>query len=977
MLQIRLLGPVKVWAADRLLDAGSPRQRAVLAVLAMEAGQPVPLESIADDVWDGTAPAAQTVYVHISRIRRMLRKAGGSDHRPPTVLRPAGGYQLDIDPEQVDVHRFQRLVDQANRPELAEGERAQLLHDALDLWQGTPLSDLQGAWADRMRWVWHRKRLDAMIGLAQAEVRLGNAAAVVGPLTDLIAEHPLVEPLAAVLMQALHGSGRTAEALDRYALTRTLLADSLGIDPGQELQRLHEALLRGELEQPSVPPARPRRLVPAQLPAGVRTFTGREAELAELDRRVFDAESAPKAVVISAIGGTAGVGKTALALHWAHRVAHRFPDGQLYVDLRGYDPDLPMTAADALAQFLLALDVAQADIPIDVDARAARYRTEVVGRRMLIVIDNAASAEQIRPLLPGAPSCAVVVTSRDRLAGLVVKDGARRLDLDLLPAADAYTLLRTLIGSRVGDDPVAAGTLATQCARLPLALRVAAELAVTRPDSTLAELVTELADQQHRLSLLQVGDDPYTTVGAVFGWSLRHLSEDVADIFRLLGLHPGPVTDAYTVAALADVDPERSRKALNQLAQVHLVHRIDADRYGMHDLLRAYATSLIGANELSAHRRAAQQRLFGYYLAATTAAMNRLYPADSDGRLAVPETGAAVPALDDSGAARRWLDAERCNLVAISGQTGAAGWAEHTMRLSVILYRYLAGGFPTDAAVLHGHAREAARRLGDLAGEAQALLGLGGADIQLSQYASAAARFERSFQLFRQVHDSIGEARALANLGAAQARLGDLIHSVRHHAQALEAFRRLGDRTGEARALISLSVAERQNGDYDLCAHHIRQALELHRQADNQSGIAFALTNLGTVETQLGELGLAAEHLRHGLDLFRKIGNQQGMAYALDRLGIVHTQSGDSDLAVQHHERALELFRQSGDRHGQALALNGLGEAALQSGNAPDALTHHKAALAVATSVGDMDQQARAHAGVDSAQDGPGDLTGT
>ncbi|HEX8758499.1 MAG TPA: NB-ARC domain-containing protein, partial [Pseudonocardiaceae bacterium] len=380
------------------------------------------------------------------------------------------------------------------------------------------------------------------------------------------------------------------------------------------------------------------RVVPAQLPADVEVFTGRSQELAELDRllartaettasaRVTSGDST--AVVISAVSGTAGVGKTALALRWAHRVRGQFPDGQLYVNLHGFDPEQPLSAADALAGFLRALGLAGQHIPVEVEERAATYRSLLDGRRILIVLDNASSVEQVRPLLPGAPSCVVVVTSRDSLAGLVARHSARRLDLDLLPLEDAVALLAALIGGRVHAEPDAAATLARLCARLPLALRVAAELAAARPTISLAQLVDELADEQQRLELLDAGGDARTAVRGVFSWSYQHLPATVARAFRLIGLHPGPYFDPYAVAALANTSLDQAQQMADLLARAHLIQAPHPGHYGIHDLLRAYATWLADVEDSTAEQRAGLTRLFDHYLATAAAAMDMLIPAE-------------------------------------------------------------------------------------------------------------------------------------------------------------------------------------------------------------------------------------------------------------------------------------------------------------------------------------------------------------
>jgi len=490
--------------------------------------------------------------------------------------------------------------------------------------------------------------------------------------------------------------------------------------------------LRNQHRQDDTLTTRPQ-VVPAQLPADVNAFTGRAQELADLDRLLARTVKQSGAAggkstetVMCAITGTAGVGKTALALRWAHRVQGKFPDGQLYVNLRGYGPDQPVSAGDALAGFLRALGLPGPDIPLEVEERAAAYRSLLNGRRMLVVLDNAATVEQVRPLLPGTASCLVVVTSRDALAGLVARHGAQRLDLGLLPSQDAVALLRALIGERIDAEPDAAITLAGQCARLPLALRVAAELATARPATSLAELVSDLGDEQRRLKLLDAGGDPRTAVRAVFSWSYQYLQADAARAFRRLGLHPGPDLDPYATAALTDTSRDHAHDLLDLLACAHLVQLASSSRYGMHDLLRAYATDLATTQDGESECHAALTNLFDYYLSTATAAVGALHRVRGDRQPHVRLVHAPTPSMADPVTARAWLDEERPNLVAVCAYTATYGWPEHTIRLAATLSRYLdrAGFFP-DALVIHSHAQHAACHISDRAGEAHALTSLG------------------------------------------------------------------------------------------------------------------------------------------------------------------------------------------------------------------------------------------------------------
>jgi tetratricopeptide (TPR) repeat protein/DNA-binding SARP family transcriptional activator len=966
VVEFRLLGPVEVWAAGGCLETGPPQQRAVLAALAVDAGRPVFRGTLIDRIWSGRAPegAASALYAHINRIRRMLAaKAAGEE--PVRLARRSGGYVLEVDPEDVDLHRFRRLALAAGDRQRPDDERARLLRAALDLWRGEPLADLPGEWPARMRDSWEEERLDAAVAWAQAELRMGRPDEVIGPVRELVAGQPLKERPIGVLMQALAAAGRGAEALECYAIARSRLREALGAEPGRELQSVHLAILKGEGPVPG-PASRSAPLpVPAQLPPDVHGFTGRNDELDELDRLLSKEGGQATAVVISAVAGTAGVGKTALAVRWAHRVRHAFPDGQLYVDLRGYGPDRPIPAEKALARFLTNLGVAGPDIPLDVDDRAARYRTEINGRRMLVVLDNAASVEQIRPLLPGTPTCSVVVTSRDSLPGLVALHGGCRLDVDLLPLPDAVTLLHKLIGERVEAEPEAAITLATQCARLPLALRVAAELATTRPATPLADLVRELADQAQRLQRLDAGGDPRAAVRVVFSWSYKHLPADAARAFRLAGLHPGSDLDVYAAAALTNTSVNGARRSLDILARAHLMHLTGPGRYGTHDLLRAYACDLANSQDPEADQRAALTRLFDYYLAAASAARNARSPAERRQQPRISPAGLPIPPVADPAAALAWLDAERPNLAAVCTHTAAHGWPGHTIRLATTLFRYLDAGahFP-DALSIHTDARNAASQTGDRAAEAYALANLGVLHMRQGRYEQAAEHYREALSLFRQTGDRVGEARTLTHLGLVNWRQGRYQQAAERHRQALTRYCETGTRVGEANALSNLGLVSWRQGRYEEAAEGHRQALILYRETGHRFGEANALANLGVVYLRQGRYEQAADDLRHALTLFRETGNRVGVGYALANLGVVNLRQGRYEQAADDLRQALTVFRETGDRDGEAEALNRIGETLHATGQPGQARAQHTAALALAVDTGDRYQQARAHTGL-------------
>lgn len=940
-VMFRLLGPVEMISGDRRADLGTPQQRTVLACLAADAGRPVSPETLVDRIWGDLPPAGAraSLYAHMTRIRHLLEQAESSARGAVSLARRSGGYVLQVDPDLVDVHRFHRLLRAAHldRP---DAERAALIHTALDLWQGRPVGDIPGDWAARMRDNLVKERLDAVTLWAGVLVRLGRPDDVVGTVRELVAEYPLAEQLVAVLMRSLAASGRGAEALELFTATRTRLAEELGADPGRQLHEVHQAVLRGEIEsvlpgQRSTKPVTTTSRAPAQLPADVYAFTGRERELAALDDLLPEANGASTAVVISVVSGTAGVGKTTLALRWAHRVRDRFPDGQLYLNLRGYTAEQPLSAADALARMLSALGVTGSDVPMDLDDRAARYRTELSGRRMLLLLDNAATVDQVRPLLPGSPSCLVTVTSRDSLSGLVARDGARRLDLDLLPTDDAVRLLGSLIGARVDAEPDAVRTLAGQCARLPLALRVAAELAATRSALPLSELVEELADQHRRLDLLDAGLDHRTAVRAVFFHSYQHLTDAAAAAFRLIGLHPGPDIDPYAVAALNDIDLSQARQLLDVLARANLIQAHGRGRYGVHDLLRAYARDLADTEHTDDERHEALTRLFDFYVATAAAAMNLLHPSEQHRRPRVPPPPTPVPDFATTDVARSWLDAEKPNLVAACVFGEAHEWPAHTVAMAATLFRWLDGaGHNADSFTVHSLALRCAERTDDTAGEARALVNLGLVYWHQGLLGQAAEHLSRALDRYTRIADHIGQASALSNLGVVYWRLGRLDEAQEHLSRALDWYQRVADLVGQAEAL----------------------------------------GNLGLVYQRKGELTTAIDHHRRALALFQQVGYRIGEAYALNDLGTVHMRLGQPTEAAHHLRQALLQFRELDVRAGEAEALNGLGEALYAAGVLNDAVARHADALAVAVDIGDRYEQGRAYAGMAAIHESLGEV---
>jgi tetratricopeptide (TPR) repeat protein len=712
-------------------------------------------------------------------------------------------------------------------------------------------------------------------------------------------------------------------------------------------------------QPPAAGPAQPPagQGVPRELPALVGHFTGRAAELDELSGLMAGGEG--HALVICAVGGTAGVGKTALAVQWAHRVAGRFPDGQLYVNLRGYDPDRPVAPADALAGLLQALGVRGADIPDGAQDRSRLYRSRLAGRRMLVLLDNARDAEQVRPLLPGDPGCVAVVTSRDALAGLVATDGARRLDLDVLPLADAIALLRSLIGARADDDPGAAAELARLCARLPLALRIAAELAAARRAAPLAELVAELAAGQ--LDCLEAGEDR-ADVRAVFSWSCRQLPGDTAGAFALIGLHPGADLDAHAAAALAGITPGQARPVLGQLHRASLLQASGSGRYGMHDLLRAYAREQAAARDTGGQCDQALTRLFDYYLAAAAAAMDVLYPVEAHRRPRIAGTAAAVPAMPGEADARAWLDRERANLAAVVAHCAGHGWPRHAAGLAGTLFRYLmTGSHLTEAHTIYSHALQAARRSGDLAAEAGALNGLGSIAGGKGQFRAAIGHYQAALERYRRCGDRAGEARLLHNLGMTEHELRNHQSAVGYYRQAAAAYEDAADSIGAARMLSHLADAETELGCYDQAAGHLQRALPLLRDANDQGGEAQALGGTGRLSLRRGQLSQATAFFEQALASYRRLGHPDGVATQLLKLGEVSLRQGNHQQAIGYIRQALAVYKETGHQFGEAETLRSLAEALHAAGQPAAARAELAAALQLAAETGNTDQQANAH----------------
>jgi tetratricopeptide (TPR) repeat protein len=696
-----------------------------------------------------------------------------------------------------------------------------------------------------------------------------------------------------------------------------------------------------------------------RLPQDLAGFIGRSAKLDRLARALRHGEQVGGAVVISAIAGMAGVGKTQLAIHAGHLLnqERRF-DGVLFVNLRGFHPDPAQPPADPAAVldgFLRLLGMPGQQIPHDLPARTAAYRGRLTGTRTLVVLDNAASADQVRPLLPDAPGCPVLVTSRRDLGDL---HPAAHVTVDVFtPDEAAAFLTRAAPRVPVGQDPDAAARIARRCGHLPLALGLVTAHIQARPGWTLTDHADRL-DERHRQRHLDTG------VGLAFDLSYQHLPTDEQQLLRLVALHPGQDFDGHAAAALTDTDLPTARARLHHLYQDHLLLPGTPGRYTLHDLVGAYAAGRACDEDSPPQRRAALTRLFDFYLLAAATAMDTLYPAETHRRPRVPEAGTPIPALTDPDSARTWLDTERPTLVAVAAHTATHGWPTHTARLSTILFRYLNGGYLTDALAVHGHARHAAHQVGDPNGQAHALASIGATEMQLGRYGPATHHLQRALTLFRQAGDRDGEARALTNLGVVEERLGHNRPAADHYARALALFQQTGHRAGEAHARNNLGDVEGRLGHNRAAAQHLQQALALFQQLGDRTSEAWTRNSLGEFDARLGRYEPACDHFQEALTLYRQLGNLVGEAETLDSLATLHIRLGR---ATGQHQQALAIFRETGERGGEASALNGLGEAAHTAGDPADAVAYHTAAHTIAVEIGARDQQARAHTGLGHA----------
>ena len=897
MVRFRLLGEVQVLDHGRIININRHQQRCVLTALLVDANKLVTVETLADRVWGSKLPRRprESLYSYLSQLRAAL-----SDADDVSIAQRSGGYQLSVDPEAVDLHRFHDLVAAARAS--VDDQAESLLAEALALWTGDAFAGLDTEWVAGLRETLHGQRHAARLDLTDVRLLAGADSDLVADLLELAVAHPLDERLAGQLMLALCHNGRQQDALRHYERIRRRLADELGVDPSAELRQRFQEILNGDIV---VTAARPPQalLVPQQLPGAPAMFVGRDHEIDRLDAVLGAGEGS---VVMAAIGGAGGVGKTWLALRWAYLNAGRFADGRLYVNLRGFDPTAEPTQPDAAVRSLLeGLGVEPSAMPADLDARTALYRSLVAGKRLLILVDNAVDTAQVLPLLPGGSTGTVLVTSRDRLAGLVTAHGAYPLSLDVFSDADARALLASRVGAgRVDAEPEAVTELLACCAGLPLALSIVAGRALTYPDFPLAVLAAELRDATARLGVLD-DSDPAASVRAVLSCSVAALAPEQAQVFALLGLAPGPDISLPAVASLVGVSIARAGTALAALAGVSLLQQRSPGRYRMHDLVHLYA-----GEQADGGQEAALRRLVDFYLHTAVVADRLINPHRQAIALDPPAVGCVPRRPTDQAAALAWFDAEYACLLAAQELAAQQGWHAQVWQLvwAASTYRIRRGHVRDDLDTSLA-AVEAASRLGDPVALAQCHRLLGNAYGRVGEHAKGIAHLQRTLSYAEEAEDLPAQAYTHHTLAQAWERRGRYPEALEHATRGGALFQELGLPAWHARALNQRGWLLAHLGHHQCGLAACEQALVLVREHRDRDTEASILDSLGFIAHGCGRYAEAVTYYEQSLVIADELGHTFYRANTLEKIGGTHAALGDHRQARTAWQGALDLYR--------------------------------------------------------------------
>jgi DNA-binding SARP family transcriptional activator/tetratricopeptide (TPR) repeat protein len=941
-VRFAVLGTVRAWRAGTELHTGPPQQQALLAALLASAGLPMSLHEMVSLLWSGGAPptAANVVRRHIGSVRRMIEPALPRMAPGQWLLGDGGGYRIDVDACSLDLLHFRELYAQARQArDTGRTERAvDRYTEALQLWRG-PAAAGVGAEVRGHPLFTHldNERLTVAKEAADLTLLLGDVEPILGALLALTDQHRLDEPLHSRLILALAMSGRQAEALEVFHGLRDRLRHELGVRPSSGLSQAHQQVLAGSPLTPPAPvAAEPSRKGtppspfprPAQLPAAPSHFVGRDAEVERLLSHFSSplsslssdfssgngATPASRALIISAIGGMAGVGKTTLALHLAHQVADRYPDGQLYVNLRGFDLDgSATTPAEAIRGFLENLGIPPRRIPDELDAQAALYRSLLATRRVLVLLDNARDAEQVRPLLPGSAGSLVLITSRNQLSSLVAAHGAHPLTLDVMSAEGAReALVRRLGADRVDSEPEATETIISLCGRLPLALSVIAARGLMNPHLPLSAMAEQLQEADGSLDAFQ-SMDHFSDVRAVFGWSYRTLSDASARLFRLLSLHPGATFDTRSAAALAGLTLRGTRVLLDELVRAHLVGVEQHDRHRLHDLLRAYGREATEAHDTHHDRNAAEERLFQHYLRTAHTALRQLDPARVFPTPVPVGSGPVAPdtELTTPEAAVRWFRTERLTLTELVRQAARGNLAGDAWRLARLVDpMYARVGHWHDWADLQLTALGAAQKSGDVTGLAHAHAGLGRAQSLLRQYRSGEEHLNQALALFVALGDDMGQAHCLRLLGWLMTRTERDHEAIDRTRQALDLYRIAGHRIAQAECLNALAWFQASLGAYDESVTSAVRSLQLYRRTSDTGGPehAHVWDTLAFAHHHLGNLARARLCYERAIRLLRAGGDRYNEAGSINRLGDTLALAGDSEAARARWREAVGMI---------------------------------------------------------------------
>ncbi|NUR57445.1 MAG: SARP family transcriptional regulator [Catenulispora sp.] len=951
-LSVRVLGPLRARLDGREVELGPPRQQALFAVLALRAGRVVDRDDLVDAVWgvEGPGNPVGGVHTYVADLRRRF-EPGRPRRSTGTVLVSRGsGYRLNLRPDRLDANEFERLRTAARRAGADGDPAAQAAHldAALALFDGSALAGVPGPFAQAQRVVWAERRQHAVADRLAAVLAQGRAEEVVADLRALAQEHPLRERIWSLLMLALYRCGRKADALDAYDQARTVSAEELGLDPGQELRDLRQRIIESDpglngpaLDRPGVngstnraatiaAPVSPAvretvRQARCDLPHDLEDFTGRADEMARIVGSLGGVPGVPGAdgtptaptmpttltmPTVWALDGMAGIGKTALAVHVAHRLAPRFPDAQLFVDLHAHSPDQPpSTPQAALDQLLRAIGVEGPDIPADPEARAALWRARLAGTRTLIVLDNAASSAQIRPLLPGVSGCLVLATSRRRLTGL----DAEPLSLAAPPTPEAVELFASVVGDgRPTADPGAVEAVEAVvglCGNLPLAVRIAAARLRHRPAWDVGHLADRLRDEERRLTELKTED---RGVGPAFALSYQALDPPVRRLFRLLGLMPGPTFGALTAAALGGLARHEADEYLETLLDANLVSQRSAAAYGLHDLVRVFTRQRCLAEESEDTRRRALGRLVDFYMHATNHAEDLIRPGRLDRGPDAPP-GLALPVLSDRDAALAWLDSERANLRAVVTAAADQSFPEAAWRIPRHLWGYFeARSLWSDWTQCSRLALPATRLLGDRLAEARTLVALGVTAYFTGACADALDPLRQAVVLMREIGFRAGEAGALANMANCYRVLGRFLDGAACLEQAQQVLDEAEDPFTAAVTAMNIGELRREAGLAAQSLPPLNQALAITRDRGFRKLEGNVLDGLARSRLALGQPEASVDLCRTALAVRADCDDRFGTAITDDCLGQALAVLGRMDEARQSWLRALRTLESLG-----------------------------------------------------------------